>query len=59
MKVVIPQIAWHARDPVLTIDFDPRGKTEEGYYRLVTGGADKLLLVNKTVTSCLLLHLKK
>ncbi|CAL8079943.1 unnamed protein product [Orchesella dallaii] len=45
MRVVIPQIAWHARDPVLTLDFDPKGKTEEGYYRLASGGADNLLLI--------------
>lgn len=46
MRVVIPQIAWHARDPVLTLDFDPKGKSEQGYYRLATGGADRLLLVS-------------
>lgn len=44
MKFAIPEISWHNRDPVLSVDFQP--KTEEsGPLRLATGGTDSHVLV--------------
>ena len=45
MRCVIPQIAWHTREPVLSVDFDPSCKSDD-FYRLASGGGDNLLLVN-------------
>lgn len=40
MKCFVPEISWHNRDPVYSVDFQPvRGKNEE-FYRLASGGAD-------------------
>lgn len=44
MKLVIPEISWHNRDPVLSVHFQPT--IEDGYYRLVTGGSDSHVFVN-------------
>jgi chromatin assembly factor 1 subunit B len=50
MRVVIPQITWHSRDPVLSIDIDPttlsEGQNGGGFYRMASGGADSQLLVS-------------
>lgn len=50
MRVVIPQIAWHNRDPVLSVDFDPTTKGDADFYRIASGGGDCQVLV-------MLLHL--
>lgn len=48
MKCTIPEISWHNKDPVLSIDIQPnRG---EGFYRLASGGTDSHILVS--VYSC-------
>lgn len=44
MKLVIPEISWHNRDPVLSVHFQPIA--EDGYYRLATGGSDSHVFVN-------------
>ncbi|XP_025419613.1 chromatin assembly factor 1 subunit B [Sipha flava] len=44
MKLVIPEISWHNRDPVLSVHFQPT-TTEEGYYRLASGGSDSHVFV--------------
>lgn len=52
MKCTIPEISWHNRDPVLSVDIqqckqikdDVNGKL---YWRLATGGADSHVLVIK------------
>ncbi|XP_061704072.1 chromatin assembly factor 1 subunit B [Cydia pomonella] len=44
MKFAIPEISWHNRDPVLSVDFQP--KTEpNGPLRLATGGTDSHVLI--------------
>lgn len=43
MKCIIPEISWHNRDPVLSVDIHPRvDKTSSGQelYKLATGGYD-------------------
>lgn len=44
MKLVIPEISWHNRDPVLSVHFQPIA--EDGFYRLATGGSDSHVFVN-------------
>ncbi|XP_015375342.1 PREDICTED: chromatin assembly factor 1 subunit B [Diuraphis noxia] len=43
MKLVIPEISWHNRDPVLSVHFQP--VAEDGYYRLATGGSDSHVFI--------------
>lgn len=43
MKCTIPEISWHNRDPVLSIDIQPSEK--EDFYRLASGGSDCHVLV--------------
>ncbi|GIX84359.1 chromatin assembly factor 1 subunit B, partial [Caerostris darwini] len=42
MKCQIPQISWHCRDPILSIDFQP-GK--HNVQRLASGGTDSHVLI--------------
>lgn len=42
MKCTIPEIAWHNKDPVLSIDIQP---SKNDYYRLASGGTDCQILV--------------
>ncbi|KFM57002.1 Chromatin assembly factor 1 subunit B, partial [Stegodyphus mimosarum] len=42
MKCQIPQISWHSRDPVLSVDFQP---TQEDFHRLASGGTDSHVLI--------------
>lgn len=44
MKFAIPEISWHNRDPVLSVDFQPKADTNEPL-RLATGGTDSHVLV--------------
>lgn len=44
MKFTIPEISWHNRDPVLSVDFQPK-REENGPMRLATGGTDSHVLV--------------
>lgn len=43
MKCTIPEISWHNRDPVLSIDV--QSLTSEDFYRLASGGTDSHVLV--------------
>lgn len=44
MKCTIPEISWHNRDPVLSIDIQP-GRNGEGPYRLASGGTDSHVVI--------------
>lgn len=51
MKCIIPEISWHNRDPVLSVDFQYSSKVttdnkDEKFWRLATGGADSHVLVS-------------
>lgn len=51
MKCSIPEISWHNRDPVLSIDIqfgNWKNSSQETFWRIVTGGADSHVLV-KTI----------
>ncbi|XP_017770108.1 PREDICTED: chromatin assembly factor 1 subunit B [Nicrophorus vespilloides] len=42
MKCTIPEISWHNREPILSVDIQPiQGK----FYRLATGSSDSLVLI--------------
>lgn len=43
MKCQIPEISWHNRDPVLSVDFQPKF---DNFDRLASGGSGKSKLVN-------------
>lgn len=43
MKCVIPEISWHNRDPVLSVDIQP---LVNNFYRLASGGGDCHVLVS-------------
>ena len=42
MKCQVPQIVWHSRDPVLSIDFQP---IQNDVLRLASGGTDSHVLI--------------
>ncbi|KAG6461260.1 hypothetical protein O3G_MSEX012514 [Manduca sexta] len=44
MKFAIPEISWHNRDPVLSVDFQPKAESSEPL-RLATGGTDSHVLI--------------
>ncbi|XP_035433539.2 chromatin assembly factor 1 subunit B [Spodoptera frugiperda] len=44
MKFAIPEISWHNRDPVLSVDFQPKADSTEPL-RLATGGTDSHVLI--------------
>lgn len=49
MKCVIPEISWHNRDPVLSVDIQPKlTGNDDDLYRLASGGTDSHVLVNVT-----------
>lgn len=46
MKCQIPEISWHNRDPVLSIDFQPRNEeAQDDFIRLASGGSDSHVLI--------------
>ncbi|KAL0272465.1 UNVERIFIED_CONTAM: hypothetical protein PYX00_005422 [Menopon gallinae] len=45
MKCVVPEISWHNRDPVYTIDIQPKTNQVEKFYRLASGGADSHVVI--------------
>jgi chromatin assembly factor 1 subunit B len=48
MKCQIPEISWHNRDPVLSIDIQPINKSGRlNFHRLATGGSDTHVLVRQ------------
>ncbi|KAJ4441676.1 hypothetical protein ANN_11534 [Periplaneta americana] len=44
MKCTIPEISWHNRDPVLSVDIQP-GTKNENFERLATGGTDSHVVI--------------
>ncbi|CAG4949644.1 unnamed protein product [Colias eurytheme] len=44
MKFAIPEISWHNRDPVLSVDFQPRLDLKDPL-RLATGGTDSHVVI--------------
>lgn len=49
MKCTIPEISWHNRDPVLSIDIQPKAEDKNEFYRLATGGTDSHVLVRRLI----------
>lgn len=50
MKCVIPEISWHNRDPVLSVDIQPKRAGDlSDMYRLASGGSDSHVLVNRNL----------
>lgn len=47
MKCVIPEISWHNRDPVLSVDIQPKPLEGDNKIRLASGGYDSHVLVRK------------
>ena len=47
MKVDTPEISWHGRDPIYSIDF----QQQEGINRVATAGADKTVRVSATCSN--------
>lgn len=48
MKCTIPEISWHNRDPVLSVDIQPKpllANNKNGKTRLASGGSDSHVLV--------------
>uniref|UniRef100_A0A182PH95 CAF1B/HIR1 beta-propeller domain-containing protein n=1 Tax=Anopheles epiroticus TaxID=199890 RepID=A0A182PH95_9DIPT len=46
MKCQIPEISWHNRDPVLSVDIQPKGGNDRDHqYRLASGGTDSHVLI--------------
>ena len=45
MKCTIPEISWHNRDPVLSVDIQLACKNEN-FERLATGGIDSHVVVS-------------
>ena len=43
MKITIPEISWHNRDPVFSLDIQPN--PQDGLYRLATAGSDTHVVV--------------
>lgn len=43
MKCTIPEISWHNRDPILTVDI--QHNAEDKIYRLATGGTDTTIII--------------
>jgi len=46
MKCFVPEISWHNRDPVYSVDFQPKQGRNEPFYRLASGGADFHVVVS-------------
>ena len=55
MKCIIPEISWHNRDPVLTVDIQP---SKDEFYRLASGGTDTHVLVTLFVVDYLILLMR-
>lgn len=45
MKCLIPEISWHNRDPVLSVDIQPKPLQGDNKIRLASGGYDSHVLV--------------
>ncbi|XP_058125233.1 chromatin assembly factor 1 subunit B [Anopheles ziemanni] len=46
MKCQIPEISWHNRDPVLSVDIQPKSANDrDPKYRLASGGTDSHVLI--------------
>lgn len=45
MKCKIPEISWHNRDPVLSVDIQPKTNGNQNCYRLASGGTDAHVLI--------------
>ncbi|XP_029159319.1 chromatin assembly factor 1 subunit B-like [Nylanderia fulva] len=56
MKITTPEISWHNRDPVLSVDIQSgtcENLKEESFWRVATGGADcHVLIWHLTTTEC-------
>jgi hypothetical protein len=48
MKCTIPEISWHNKDPVLSVDVQPKSGNDS-FERLATGGTDSHVVVSITL----------
>lgn len=48
MKCSIPEISWHNREPVLSVDLHP---LTTNFYKLATGGGDCHVIVSYSLLS--------
>ncbi|XP_050507028.1 chromatin assembly factor 1 subunit B [Diabrotica virgifera virgifera] len=48
MKCTIPEISWHNKEPVLSVDIHP---ISNGHYRLASGGVDSHILIWQLIIS--------
>lgn len=55
MKCQIPEISWHNRDPVLSVDMQPYSLESDNKLRLASGGLDTHVLVCTTLNDALFL----
>jgi chromatin assembly factor 1 subunit B len=39
MKCQIPEISWHNRDPVFSVDFQPKQASDDDIVRVASGGS--------------------
>ena len=55
MKIATPEVAWHNRDPVYSVDIQPQLQKSEdgstGWYRVATSGADSAIVMWKIEAS--------
>jgi len=45
MKVITPEIAWHEREPVYSVDFQTNSGDKKEICRLASGGVDKIVRI--------------
>lgn len=54
MKLMIPEISWHNRDPVLSVDIQPKNLEGDNKCRLASGGLDTHVLVRTKLCASLI-----
>ena len=53
MKVITPEIAWHEREPVYSVDFQTNSGDKKEICRLASGGVDKIVRVSNLTSNSL------
>ena len=53
MKLCTPEIVWHDKDPIYSVDFHHESGSE---WRLASGGTDKHVKVSRAALPCPVLH---
>lgn len=52
MKCLIPEISWHNREPVLSVDIQPKPLEGDSKIRVASGGLDSHVLVRIKMNAC-------